>query len=550
MSFFLRQCLSPQGLVSCLVHPLARHRGTVQRSLAIRFCAANKDQQPASSSDSGDESKRRRLISFFTDVEGDRDYLNRYVKQSKVLCWRSTTSNSTNIEDVSFEVMLDFVHPTGDDMAVFGGDIWDQGGHDLWCLKQLLDLRRRYPKRFHCILGNRDTNKMRLASELHLKDYANVFSKRGTKGPGDSENHPMEFGTRGDRLKHILRTTMGSPRAFEYRRQELQELQPGRAIADDDVVESYQDHCDPENGSLIEYIEGSSLMLKFGQVAFLHGALPVDKIIDWKNLTAVMPWLEYGVSAQDVGVYTIDDWIKALGHFVKKDIDAFRKYGKANAWIEHGGYHGLYGGLIQYGMGVLPGRIVNPTLVYNGWGTRSHAGDVEPRRFWDDSQTEAMKEFFRNTGIKVICCGHQPTGELPNTIRVDVDGESHWILCCDTSYSADVIFTNEERYNPGREQSKSGRGMRAVSEVLIEQCIQSGRVLDVKCTGALSDGTLYSTLGLMSEDAKHSAEFQVGTESNLDAPCGGKWWTQASLSDGSFLLAASKGFDYWSRIVR
>lgn len=482
-----------------------------------------------------------RLISFFTDIEGDRDYLKRYVDKSKVLHWRTKPDGTE---------AMDFIRPEGEDMVVFGGDIWDQGGHDLWCLSQLLDFRRRYPDRFYCILGNRDINKMRLASELHLDEYPGVFWKKGSNEPGDPNGKAMVFENRADRLKHILQTSMGSPRAFEYRRQELQELHPDKLIDDNDVVESYQDHCDPQNGSLINYIEGSKLLARVGEVAFLHGALPVNKITDWGNLTVVMPWLEHGVSANDIGVKTVDDWINALDAFVKKEVKRFREHGKSSAWIENGGYDGLYGGLIQYGMGFLPDRTPNPTLVYNRWGSRSFAHDEDPRKFWDDEQTEATKEFFRKTGIKVICCGHQPNGEMPNTIRVDVDGEPHWILCCDTSYSGDTILSNEERANHGRESSKSGRGMRAVSEVLIEQCTSSGRLVDVSCHGVLSDGTDYSTLGLREAGNRTQSDFMPGTESNLDAPCGEKWWTQASLSDGSFLLAASKGFDFWSRIVR
>jgi hypothetical protein len=440
MIILLRQwgCLSPRRLASCLIHDpriIVRrpaYLGQSGRVGTITTHASAVDRRQAASGGTAEEDTTERkssttttrLISFFTDIEGDRDYLQRFVEQSKVLCWRNNTHTNTNDEDDGDDRMtmkIDFREPHGHDMAVFGGDIWDQGGHDLWCLRQLLDLRRRYPDRFYCILGNRDVNKMRLAYELH--NSAEEYPPRGVFFKGDKPK--PTFATRGERLRHILQATMGSPRAFEYRRQELQEqlqlsgVGEGQEtiVTDDDVVDSYRDQCDPETGALIDYIERSALLLQFGQVAFLHGALPVAQINTdnnkscWKDLTVVMPWLPPGVSAPDVGVHTIGDWIQALGAFVRSEVAAFRRHGKSYAWIEHGGYQGLCGGLIQYGMGMLPGRLVNPTIIYNRWGPRSFADDTEPRQFWDEAQTSATQEFFRQSGIKVICCG--PRGKCP-----------------------------------------------------------------------------------------------------------------------------------------
>jgi hypothetical protein len=57
-------------------------------------------------------------------------------------------------------------------------------------------------------------------------------------------------------------------------------------------------------------------------------------------------------------------------------------------------------------------------------------------------------------------------------------------------------------------------------------------------------------------NAHQNNQFIVGTlasgemvPSVAESPHGGPWWTQARLEDGSFLLAAGSGFQYWTRKV-
>ena len=120
------------------------------------------DDDPMSRESVRDDNHR--FITYMTDIEGDREYLTRYVKQSRVLCFRDVTPTSL----LPYDHCLDFINPV--DMLVFGGDIWDQGGRDLYVIRQLLDLKQRYPNRVHLVLGNRDINKMRLVAELGSSD--------------------------------------------------------------------------------------------------------------------------------------------------------------------------------------------------------------------------------------------------------------------------------------------------------------------------------------------------------------------------------------------
>jgi hypothetical protein len=223
-----------------------------------------------------------------TDVEGDGDYLDRFVQQSKILTFRpvatdtTTTTTTTaaapisepddiyfpyrycldfqtNIADIAAATAADNDNDTSQDMLVFGGDVWDQGGSDLYVIRQLLDLQRRYPDRVHFVMGNRDVNKMRVVQELGAASAAatsngdhdrdshppNVkqqqtqqqqralpprwcyWLKEGSWGDPDEDSCPTndvdddsDTGSKcaADRLRWMLKDTMGSPKAFEHRR--------------------------------------------------------------------------------------------------------------------------------------------------------------------------------------------------------------------------------------------------------------------------------------------------------------------------------------------
>lgn len=49
---------------------------------------------------------------------------------------------------------------------VFGGDVCDRGVGDIRVIRELVELKSRYPERVHLLMGNRDINKMRMRFEL------------------------------------------------------------------------------------------------------------------------------------------------------------------------------------------------------------------------------------------------------------------------------------------------------------------------------------------------------------------------------------------------
>jgi hypothetical protein len=515
------------------------------------------------------------VISYLTDVEGDKAYLDRYVETSKVLEFVENSDGDDTATPFRYPKRIDFTNPTA--MLVYGGDVWDKGGYDLYVIRQLLDLKRRHPNRVLLILGNRDINKLRIVQEMGVRElppHPGLSWFQGTGRVGDPKSNPPPTDAV-ERLQWILSQTMGSPDAFEHRRNELEwERRGGTGSSDtvsgEDVVESYRESCHPK-GELGQYLSQAQLATQIGPLLFVHGCLPLtpDVVMNdsqssvWDDLTFCMPWLPEGETAQDHGVTTVDDWIVALNQFCSTKVQEWKdqiqrlETGQdydSKIWAYKGGYHygPSYSALIQYGMGMLPGRKQNPTVVYN-----SFTPSGMPHRFYPDSEepqlVQATREFFDRAKVQIILTGHKPQGDMPSPIRVD---DSSWVLCCDTSYSGDTIWHSTDmdgpqRTNLGRGEAVSFRGDVAVSEVLLR--LRGDTLQSVQYHGVLSDGTEYETVNLL-DHAHNSTIGQVAPDhlvpSELDSPHQGRWWTKSIFSDGSHLFHAGEGFSVWNFVSK
>ena len=662
-------------------------------------------------SSSNDTKKESIVITYLTDVEGDKAYLDRFVQASRVISYRnypsspsssSSFNNNNNNNDhhrrtLPYDQYIDFDLPNG--MLVYGGDVWDKGGYDLYVIRQLLDFKQRYPTRVQFVLGNRDINKLRILQELGL-------SSSSPKSVAVVPHHPGIYFFRAigreadmvppttpvERLQWMLRQTMGSPHAFALRKSELEwERQhihhhrhhhhhysycvsdnnnkdnkdnknnndmgaPTQAatadamITDDMVVRSYQQSCHPQ-GEMGRYLSQAHLAIRLGQILFLHGSLPLTKEVleqkrlnhVWDDLSFAMPWLTEQ-QKQHIHVTNIDDWIQQLNDFCHTKIQEWKDWvtkkeqklllqsssttngkdddddgnngnnnNKQNEpiWSVQGGYHygPSYSALIQYGMGSTPDRKSNPTVVYSSWMTNGM-----PYRFYPptastptnettttnskEDATEdtpsfalATKEFLEKAGLRLIVAGHQPQGDLPNPIRIDIDThdgstQPAYVLCCDTSYSGDTMWyhlpnsSNEnndndndndqttmqqqqqiqqqqqqqQRANLGRGNVYSFRGEVAVSEVLLEINSQH-ELTSVKYHGVLSDGTEYETINLIRSPHQDDVVSigQIAPESLVPAedesPHQGPWWTKMIFSNGSYLFHGAEGFRVWNYMI-
>merc|ERR1711957_994387 len=263
-----------------------------------------------------------------TNNDGDEDEASKHLKfpyEQQITFISSDNDEEDNIETV----------------CVFGGDIWDKGGNDLYVIRQLISFRQRYgPERVIFIMGNRDINKMRIFAEVvgcsrdfnEPPTHGGLFWRKGTgklgdpdlikKGNGDLEPI-VPSGSMSERLKWILSETMGAPNAFELHRKELRQEKRTRLlysddnideddVTDEEVCRSYVKECSPtENGAIGLYLSYAKLAHHEtgrkcigGGVMFLHGALPIpsgEKLLlsrhndfNWDNYYT--PWIGLNIS--------------------------------------------------------------------------------------------------------------------------------------------------------------------------------------------------------------------------------------------------------------
>lgn len=550
-------------------------------------------------------------ITFLTDVEGDGHYFDRFITQSKILEFRSiqptfgscdTANWNLGTHDPEYfpydkEVVFLDDHGTIDNrnaMLVYGGDIWDKGGADFYVIRQLLSLHRRYPNRVHFIMGNRDINKLRIVDELdfgetktnRLPKHKGVYWLRGTGLPGDPEkclDSEAMTETAAERLKWMLRGTMGSVDAFELRRQELHRerlaITNGQSafsvqesfehvticdqveVSDDDVVESYLQSCNPNSGLMSQYLSHAKLMIRFGPVLFLHGALPMIE----EEKPFPLPWIE--PETDDSAEHqTLNEWLDGLNDFASDQIASWKQFGETNKprnaredfWSVKGGYSNtssggkLFGNLLQYGMNTLPDKTKNQSVVYNTW-----MRDGMPRKdlFSPDEQSK-LEKLFAKEELQLILSGHQPVGDCPWPIQLS---SNKWILSCDTSFSGDVCWikthqckSSTKTNSLGRGSRPNGRGEVAVSETLMTFCQRTGKLTSVKIHGYLSDGSKYETSNLLDVDDKQVGRSLLNelsyTDKDTKEGADTNFWVKAKIGE-DYLLSAGKGFRVWNTLV-
>uniref|UniRef100_A0A7S4I846 Calcineurin-like phosphoesterase domain-containing protein n=1 Tax=Odontella aurita TaxID=265563 RepID=A0A7S4I846_9STRA len=336
-------------------------------------------------------------IEFITDVEGNWDYFSSLVRRSTVLSFDE--DGNLSLAPDSF-----FVH---------GGDAPDKGPGDIRVVKALTRLKRECPDRVFLLCGNRDTNKLRFASELaegETGDRVDIYWDENVVPYRDFlDRNDLPDGSVST-LKWMLECAMGCPTTFETRRMEIAALRDGGVagsaeyISDEDVLQSFRDSVDPsgEDPWMLDYLRRAQLMATIGDCLFVHGA------ITGKCLGKV-PGRDASVSE----VLHLDQWCEALNNYALENIAEYERQPRWDKKRRRGGES-----IMNYGV---PGGFGGATVVYNSFMTNGNC----------DKPDESVIKYLSNAGIQRVFTGHQPTGDCPAVISTD----RVTMFLCDTSYS-------------------------------------------------------------------------------------------------------------------
>ena len=247
----------------------------------------------------------------------------------------------------------------------------------------LLNFKQKYPDQVTLLAGNRDLNKLRLWDELdatylllppddpdiffpywqpkkyvttlseHLQQISSAASERKTHATLDfvpqswrQNSDDIRVDTPVERLRWILKHTMGAAGGFEYRRRELAVMRGCSSlvtsVSNEDVLNSYRDSVGP-GGILRDYLRETDIMKIIGDTLFVHGAVTAENVGRMPDAA--------GGTHKDAAA-----WASSLNNW---------KHERVEAWCEGGGCAQL----VDY---AVPGGAQGRTVVYNSWLDADH----------------------------------------------------------------------------------------------------------------------------------------------------------------------------------
>lgn len=374
---------------------------------------------------------------YITDVEGDLVYFKKQINNSKIVQFTNEEENE-----------LEFIAPEKDTRLVFGGDVCD-AGYDITVANMLIKLKEKYPERVILILGNRDGNKPRFSTELPLSPFESLndtiddvlkpaftdkcrsfrdFLVAKFKAADESLNTPV------NRLKWILEETMGAPRAFASRREELAVLKNKSIISDEEVFISFRESVEP-HGFMRRYLSLAQIGVIIGDTIIAHGSflptsigkVPNGFIAFEEKALATKSSLFQPSGPDMLQAEDVHEWIDQLNAWYRSAVERW-----INTTYEHSSY--------QFSNNVPSSPIQH---IASGPGSKFSSRTPVVGSFLKDRRTpwmidEKVADFLEKGAIKRVIVGHQPHGDTPLFI-VGYPGEeisrySPQVFTCDTFY--------------------------------------------------------------------------------------------------------------------
>ena len=448
------------------------------------------------------ESKYK-VCGYVTDVEGNMDYFNKYVKISKILEWTNDKKNRLRFKKE-------------DSIFVYGGDTQDKGPADIRFVNILLKFKEDYHERVIFIIGNRDANKLRIPSELFetynneklfLKKYDNYpywidSDKRLTLRKYLKENN-YELNIK-NRLKYIIESNMGFEDGFEKRRTELSIILKKNIskITDTDVISSFVNSVMPfpekielsNDNYTLKYLMQGQIAYIFGEHIFVHGAIN-----------------EYNIGQIPKNKDKIDDiniWVNELNSWFHKEL---------NEYINNPTIGGITKKRKAY-------NIIDYVIPKEKSISVVHANNLKKGN--GKHINKNVSKILNKYGIKNIITGHKPHGDCPLVIR----DKNITAISADTSYS-NVNYLREKNKIDG-----DNRG-NAVSEVLLYSngCI--------RIHGKYANNSKYSYI-LKERTNEKNMELNdyIGMQLN------NKYWIK-NIKKDKFLISYGKDYELYEKWI-
>jgi len=488
-------------------------------------------------------------VTYVTDVEGNWEYFCSFVERADGLYWGSLAPGE-------FVPQLELREGW---RFIFGGDAVDKGGAIggslRFCLC-LVSLKRRYGDRVTILLGNRDLNKMRLTSELHPGQLGSAVlgalpgpkwipegPKRVTPeqylrklaaaalgvAPEEVTDAQLaERNTMANRLRYILRETMGADGELERRSSELQTLgaaghdlapllthalpiaSSGEGAALDEAVASFVASVAP-GGWMRELLDYGELGVLMGDSLFVHGGLLSRDFTDANEETDCFGH----VPGRDDRIGNAPEWLLQLRLWKQRMITEWhqRPY-----WAEPAAAgappHNSRGGegLMDY---CIPKH--GPTVVLG----RHLDADSMPL-----PTPYSLMVRCNRAGISRLVVGHTPHGNCPTVIKTAEHDAHLEVVMNDTSYS-DM-------------KQPDNRGQACSEFILYPSC-------DARIAGILDDGAPYDYA--LGQDGGPPSELigRVELSTLAKRKKNGEpqlRFVKAKMTTGDYLLCHVNGFKY------
>jgi len=459
------------------------------------------------------QKSKYKVCTYITDVEGNMDYFNKYVKISKILEWTCEKKNRLKFRN-------------DDSIFIYGGDTQDRGDSDIRFVNILLKFKEDYPERVIFIIGNRDANKLRIPSELSEKysDAQNFLKKYDSYPYWEDKalrvtlrkylkDNKYDLNVK-NRLKYIIERTMGNNDGFEKRRNELSIILKKNIskISDNDVISSFLNSVLPKpknaiqtnDNYMLKYLMQGQLIYIFGEHIFVHGAINeknIGKIPKNKN------------TIEDINV-----WAKELNNWFHKELKEYMNNPKDGGITKKRKAHNI----IDY---VVPGDNNDISVVY---ANNLRNGNGVPIN-------KKVIEQLNKYGIRNIITGHKPYGDCPLIIR----DRNLKAISADTSYSNINNLKNVKKNNVNNVNNTNNivdkRG-KAVSEVLL---YSNG---DVRIHGILADNSKYGYIIKKNNELTSSGSSSTSRASYIGLQLNNKYWVKNVKKD-KYLISYGKGFD-------